>query len=306
MLIKATDILVFHLKALARKTELGGFFLTSIVVGLATSLPEILVGITSALEGQPNISLGNVIGSNIADLSLVAGLAAFLGGSLNIRGKSHTTDFIHAFMAGIAPFILLLDHNLSRVDGFILIALYGFYNFLILRERNKEMTEQEDGGFIAGLLRKIRRNHTGRNFRYVFLGLAMMLFAADMIVKIGLKISEGIGIPVLLVGLFLVAVGTSLPELAFELKAVRRKESAMFVGNLLGSVVANGTLVIGLTAVIYPIEIRAFSEYTTASLFFIAVCSFFYFFIRSKQRLERWEGFVLLAIYILFIFLELM
>lgn len=304
LLIKATDILVVHLKALARKTALGGFVLTSLILGLATSFPELFVGITSALEGFPNISLGNVIGSNIADLSLVVGLAAVFGGSLRIRDGSSSSDLLYAFLAGATPLILLWDKTLSRIDGLILVSLFGFYNFLILGKRVKDMDNNES--FVYGLLRRLRHNHSGRDLMYVFLGLSLLLFSADMIVRLGRGLAESLGIPILLVGLFLVAVGTSLPELAFEFKAVRKRESGMFMGNLLGSVVANGTLVIGVTALLRPISILAFGDYLLASIFFVLIFSLFYFFIKTKHQLERWEGAVLLAAYFLFFVLEVM
>jgi len=303
ILIKATDLVIIHLKALSIKTKLGGVFLTSLLVGLTTSLPELSVGIVSALEGIPNLSLGNIIGSNIADLSLVAGLATFLGGSLKINNGATKSDLIHAFLAGAAPLILLWDKTLSRVDGLILIFLYGFYNYFILIKRRKAVIDSE--GFITGLLRRIQHNHTGKHFMLFFLGLALLIFSSDMIVKLAVGITSNINIPVLLVGLFLVAVGTSLPELVFELEAVMKKESDMFMGNLMGSIVANGTLIIGITALIHPIEIIALSQYLLATIFFVITFCLFFIFIATKHRLERWEGFILILTYALFVVLEI-
>ncbi len=131
------------------------------------------------------------------------------------------------------------------------------------------------------------------------------MFSADMIVRIAGWIAISLHLPLLLIGLFLVAAGTSLPELVFELKAVRAHKPGMVFGDLLGSIVANGTLVIGFTALLAPIKIQAFEEYLLATMIFVATFAFFYLFIRTKRRLERWEGAVLLGIYFLFIFLEL-
>ena len=128
LLIKATDILVVNLKRMAEATRLGEFAITSFVLALATSLPELFVGISSAIEGSPSLSLGNVIGSNIADLSLVIGGAAIIGGSLSVQGIFLSRDVFYAFLAGAAPMLLLFDKNLSRIDGLVLLALYGFYN----------------------------------------------------------------------------------------------------------------------------------------------------------------------------------
>src|SRR3989338_5250418 len=102
ILLKAADLLVVHLKALAEKTHLGAYLLSPVIVGLATSLPELTVAVTGSLAGEPNLAMGNAIGSNIANLSLVAGLAALVGGSIAVRNHSYSSDLIHAFMAGAA------------------------------------------------------------------------------------------------------------------------------------------------------------------------------------------------------------
>ena len=307
LLIKATDILVVNFKTLSRQTRLGQFAITTFLLALATSLPELVVGIAASLENEPNLALGNVIGSNIANLSLVIGGAALIGGTVAVRGVFLRRDVFYAFLAGAAPMMLLFDKRLGRVDGLILLALYGFYNVLVLKEREQRLAEARNGeeeGFIKRLLRRLNHQGTKKEFGWLFLGIALLLFSADMIVRIAGKIAIAFNIPLLLIGLFLVAVGTSLPELAFSLKAIRERQPAMVFGDLLGSVVANGTLIIGLVALISPIRIRAFSEYLLATMAFVVIFGLFYFFIRTKRKLERWEGVVLLGVYLLFILLE--
>ena len=303
VLIKATDIIVVHLRSIARKTNLGSFYLTAIIIGMATSLPELFVGITSALENQPNLSLGNVIGSNIADISLIVGLAAVISGSLKIKNHDiEVKDLLHAFIAGIIPFLLLLDKTLSRVDGLILLSMYGFYNYLILNKRHRYF--DDENGFIIGFLRRIHHNHVAKDFMYTFLGIAIILFSSDMIVRLGASFAGNMGIPIILVGLFIVAVGTSLPELAFGIEAIKKKESEMFLGNLLGSLVANGTFIIGITALLNPITVQAISEYYIAIFTFIVTFVMFFIFIRTKHSLERWEGILLIAAYLMFLMIE--
>ncbi|KPJ71088.1 hypothetical protein AMJ51_00125 [Microgenomates bacterium DG_75] len=307
LLIKATDVIVVNLKALSRQTRIGKFAITGFLLALATSLPELVVGMTAALENKPNLALGNILGSNIADLSLVIGGAALVGGTVAVKGIFLRRDVFYAFLAGAAPMMLLLDKQLGRVDGLILLALYGFYNVLILKERQRQLAEARDGreeSFIRRLLRRLSHEGTKKELGWLFLGVALLLFSADMIVRIAGKMAMALNIPILLIGLFLVAVGTSLPELAFELRAVREKESGMVFGDLLGSVVANGTLIIGIVALIAPIRIRAFNEYLLATIAFVLLFSLFYLFIRTKHKLERWEGAFLLGVYILFVLLE--
>ncbi len=307
LLVKATDILVINLKALSRKTKIGKFAISTFLLAGATSLPELVVGITAALEGKPNLALGNVIGSNIANLSLVIGGAALVGGAVVVKGLFLRRDVFYAFLAGAAPMILLFDKGLSRTDGLILLALYGFYNFWVLKERQArlaEAREEDKEGLVRRLLRRFNHRGTKKELGWLFLGVALLLFSADMIVRLASEIALALNMPLLLVGLFLVAVGTSLPELAFELKAIREKEPAMVFGDLLGSVVANGTLIIGITCLISPIRIQAFNEYLLATAAFVVIFGVFYLFIRTKKKLERWEGAVLLGVYAIFILLE--
>lgn len=303
ILIKASGLLAVHLKSVARKTKLGGFFLTSFIVGLATSLPELFVGLTSALNGVPNISLGNAIGSNIANMTLVAGGAALLAGKLKIHNHSYATDLLHAFLAGMAPLFLLMDNSLSRVDALILIALYFFYNYAILKKRNAKL-HQNDADMITTILRRITHPNNGKDYMYIFLSIAAILFSADMIVRIGMSLAVSLNISALLVGLFFVAIGTSLPEFVVEFQAIRRQDAPLYMGNLLGSIVANGTLIVGLTALIAPIEIQAFNDYLTATLAFLFIFFVFYFFIRTKEMVNRAEGFILILIYAVFAAIE--
>lgn len=304
LLIKATDILIVNLKAFSQATRMGEFVVTTMILALATSLPELFVGITSALEGQPNLSLGNVVGANIANLSLVTGGAALIGGSLAVYGVFLRRDVFYAFLAGAAPMILLFDKQLSRVDGLILLTLYGFYNVWVLAERRKEMMEVEEEGMISRLLRRLNHRGTKKELAWIFLGAALLLFSADMIVRLSTKLALTIYIPIFLIGLFLVSIGTTLPELAFGVKAVKEHKPSMVFGNLLGSIVANGTLIIGLVSLVSPIKIQAFEEYLLATMAFVVMFGLFYLFIRTKRKLERWEGAVLLGIYLVFILLE--
>jgi len=306
LLIKATDILVVNLKSLSRDTRLGQFAITSFLLALATSLPELFVGLAGALEKSPNLVLGNIVGSNIANLSLVIGGAALLGGSVVVRGTFLRRDVFYAFLAGAAPMVLLFDKFLGRIDGLILLSLYGFYNVWVFTERYRGIVAKGKGeeGFVRRLIRKLNHQSTQTELAWVFLGVALLLFAADMIVKIAGKIALTFNVPLLLVGLFLVAIGTSLPEFAFSLKAIRERQAEMVFGDLLGSIVANGTLIIGITSLVAPIRIRAFDEYLLATMAFVFIFAAFYFFIRTKKKLERWEGAFLIGFYLVFIFSE--
>ncbi|MFC1790417.1 sodium:calcium antiporter [Patescibacteria group bacterium] len=310
LLIKATDILIVSLRKLAQVTRLGEYAITSIILALATSLPELFVGISSAIEGTPVLSLGNVIGSNIADLSLVIGGAAIFGGGLSVQGGFLTRDVFYAFLAGAAPMMLLFDKSLSRLDGLILVILYLFYNFSVLSSRTTEVALKngEDPNLIRKIVRRLKSPPSTKNLKLlgtVFLGAALLLVSADMLVRSASQLAKILNLPILLVGLFLVAIGTSLPELVFEIKAVRAKRPSMVFGDLLGSIVANGTLVIGTTALISPFKVHAFGDYLVATMAYVFIFGLFYLFIKTKKKLERWEGAFLLGFYLALFLFEL-
>lgn len=304
LLIKATDILIINFRSLAKRTRVGQFAISGLILALATSLPEFFVGVTAALEGSPSLSLGNVIGSNIANLSLVMGGAALVSGAIQVRGVFLRKDVFYAFLGGAAPMILLFDKNLSQIDGLILLALYGFYQVIVFGEQKKRITSSDEKGFIHKFLRRLNHRKVGKEFGWIFLGIALLLFSAEMLVRAAKEVALILNVPILIIGLFLIAVGTSLPELIFEIKAVKNRQSEMAFGNLLGSVVANGTLIIGITALISPIKIQAFEEYLLATLAFVIIFGVFYLFIRTKHRLDRWEGAILLGFYLAFILVE--
>lgn len=305
VLIKATDILVVNFIALSQKTRLRKFALTGLILGLATSLPEFFVGLSAAIEGKPILSLGNIIGANIANLSLVVGGAALLGGTVLVHGDFLRRDSFYAFLAAASPMLLLTDKVLSRLDGFILLALYVFYQIVVFTEHPGHL--QKDKEEKPGRL--LRRFNYSSKTKYkeigwIFLGIALLLFAADALVKIAVNLAMAFNLPLLLIGLLIVAVGTTLPELVFEIEASRNRQSSMFLGNLLGSIVANGTLIIGLVALISPFRIQTLESYLLSTISFLLIFVIFYFFIRTKHRLDRWEGGLLLLIYLIFVFIE--
>ena len=311
LLVKATDLLTINLKALAKDTKIGQLALSGFILALATSLPELSVSMAAVFSGQPNLALGNVLGSNLVNLSLVVGGASLLAGKVMVRGKFLRRDIFYTFLAGAAPMLLLFDRRLGRIDGVILLAIYAFYNIWVLNghKKHQELLNQHEESVKDKLnhflVRHLKSRRTRKELAWVFIGLALLLFSAEILVKSASQIALSLNLPILLIGLFIVSIGTSLPELAFSIRAIQKKMPQMVFGNILGSVVANGTLIIGLTALVSPIQIVAFKEYLLATLAFIVIFAFFYLFTLTKHRLDRWEGLFLLVLFLSFAFLEL-
>jgi len=309
ILIKSADIVVVSLRRLSMQTHTKTFVLSAILLAMATSFPELFVGITSALEQAPHLSFGNVLGANIANISLVVGISALIAGRVNVIGELVKKEVAVALVAGIIPLILVFDGVLSRVDGLILLAIYGAYATSFFKERFLQIAHQHRK---EGYIHRFLRNFTlpqininkARELGKLFIGIALLIFSADVIVKIAKEIAVISNFPIFLVGLILISVGTTLPELAFSIRSLEDKEPTMFFGNILGSIIANSTLILGVTATIYPIEIVAYREVLIAGIAFVLTFSLFWFFIKSKLRLDRWEAGVLLLLYIIFVAVE--
>lgn len=309
LLIKSADFVIIALRRLNKLTSTGTFVLSAFILAVGTSLPELFVGITSALENTSNLSFGNILGANIANISLVAGISALIAGKVNIRGEMVKKETGIAIFAGFLPLILVMDGNLGRADGLILLASFGAYSTSLFKKRFEEIAgEFQEEGFFYRFLRKF--THVNSNLQKelarLFIGLALLLFSADTIVKISLEIAKFANLPVFLVGLVLISIGTTLPEVAFSIRSVEDGEPSMFIGNLLGSIIANSTLILGIVSLINPIRVGNLNDYNFAVFSFVVILGLFLYFIRSKNRLDRWEAVFLVGIYLLFVFKEFM
>lgn len=306
LLIRATGWLTASLEQLSRITKLGQFAVTSLLLAFATSVPELVVGINAALEGRPNLSLGVILGSNIANLSLVVGGAAILGGTLSVAGEWLKLDIFSVFLAGVLPLVLLFDGTLSRIDGIILILVYGLYNYGILKQRPAAALPVR-GRFALEILNRKNsgRNRSDRWLAQLFGSAALLMLAADMLVKIAVVLAQTLQAPVLVVGMFLIAVGAVLPELSVEARAIRQNKAGIVLGNLTGSIVVNSTLILGLVSLIHPVRLgEGMRSYLLAAAVFGVMFLLFWYFVKSKKKLERWEGAVLIAAYLIFALLE--
>ncbi len=302
LLLKSTGWVVAALRYFSRLTGLGKFALTGLVMSLATSLPELSIAVASALENKPNLVLGNVVGANVINLSLVVGLAAVIGGAVAARGRFLNRDIFYAFLAGALPMIMLIDGVLSRTDGAVLILVYIIFNATVLRQQQRQFN-----GSAAKVFHRLADKTVDAKIWWLILGIFGMIIAASGIVRSASSLALAVNLPILLVGLLVVSAGTTLPELGFEIRALRARESAMALGNMIGSIVANATLILGLSAAIRPIVLaNGGFAYLTATIAYAVAFLSFYLFIRTKNRLERWEGGVLVGLYCIFVLIEVL
>ena len=286
---------------IARFLEWKEFIAASLLMAFATSLPELFVGILSALHKKPQLSFGNVIGSNIIMLTLATSIIVILTKSLKIRGRVLQKSCFYAPLIASVPLILIIDGYLSKTDGIILVLISIAYFSWLVRQKN---------GFVQAFSYKFKNK--GNPFK-IFLknllifsgGIFLLLLASQGIVWSSMHLANMFNLPVLIIGLFLVAFGTSIPEIAFGIRSVKMNHKAMVLGNAMGSVVVNSTLVLGTTAIIYPFAISNFSPYFAGIAFTIITALLFAFFAKTDREITKKEAIILLAIYALFVITEL-
>ncbi len=291
---------------IARHLNVSPFIVALFLVAFATSIPELFVGINAAIQGNPSLSLGDVFGSNIVNLTFIAGITIVLGR----RGVSLGRDMsgpqlLWTFGAGSLPFLLLLDGQISRVDGVLLLAMFAAY-FTFLTRRKQDVMETADAepeGKLAHLIESAadRRKKIIRSLALFALGMVLLIGGARLVVEMAGILAAQIGIPIFFIGLFIVAIGTSLPELVYGIRSALSKESELGLGNVIGSSAVNSSLILGVVALIHPITPVAFKAAMASGMFMIAVFAIFFFLLRKGRTLHLREGLLLIVCYLLFV-----
>ena len=295
VLVFSGSQLVKALSKIAYFLRINEFAIGFIVMAFSTSIPELFVGITSALAKNSALALGTVIGANIANLTFVIGIAVILARSIKIESKKIQKDALYmVFIAAIPIGLMLLGNQLSRVDGIILIAIFLFYMYHLIKERREFKKEVEE---------RIKHWDVVVNVIIFILSLILLFLSANFVVDYATKMSMELLLPPILVGLFFIAIGTTLPELTFNIQAVMKKHPEMALGDTIGSVVINSTLVLGVTAIIYPIT-ADFLLFFSSALLMLVIAFIFATFVESGKRLYLKEGIALLLLYTFFIIIE--
>lgn len=305
VLYKASEILIAAIKEIADDGLIGKFFLAGVFTGVATSVPEIFVGTISALENKPKLSFGNAIGSNIVDLGLVFSLAVlFAPAILKIRKDNFTlkTGFF-ILTSSLFPFLLALDGKLSRVDGFFLLALFFVYSVYIFNKRG----EGRGSGIFSFLRRletSLEKRDTQKALFLLIVSLLALMVGSHYLIKNSLFLAEILSVSPFLIAVFIIAPGTSLPELFVALASLQKKEVEVLYGDIFGSLITNANLVVGLASIIAPFKIEVFPEYFLSLLALLVVFILFVLFSLTKHKFERWEASFLILVYFLFFLLE--
>lgn len=286
------DFLVTGSIRLGQRLKLSPFIIGATVVGFGTSAPELAVSILAAIRGAPELALGNVIGSNIANVGLVLGLTAFLI-PLTV-GKKRLKEEAPIFLFSTFLVVFLLwNFSLSRWEGGFMILLLLTYLWISFRKKEETDIEVEEetrlwaekGVFFQLLL--------------VLIGLSLLVFGARLMVEGAVGIAQDFGISEWFIGISIVALGTSLPEIVSSILAAKRGHGELAIGNVFGSNIFNILMVLGATAMVKPLAIQ---EPIHADLIFTTGLScFLILLIRMENALTKRDGIILLACYAIYV-----
>ncbi len=289
MVLGGADRLTEGASALARRMNIPEIIIGLTVVAAGTSAPELFVSLVSALKGTPDMAMGNVVGSNTMNAMLIVGCAAIVA-PMTISRNTVKKDIPFSVAASVLLILIAFDSFLSRLDGILL--LIGFAAFLyygIKTAKSSQSTTVVANSPLSML----------RSTLYLLLGLTLLIVGSNVFVDSASRVAYSLGISEGVVGLTIVAGGTSLPELATSVVAARKGQSAIAIGNVIGSNVFNILLILGTTAVISPMQIHGITIVDMSMM--LGSVALVWLFSYTRYTVERWEGALLLGAYLVYL-----
>ncbi|MFA5368698.1 MAG: hypothetical protein WC303_01670 [Candidatus Paceibacterota bacterium] len=301
------EMIIHSLVKVAKILRWKEFVVSFLVMAIVASLPNLFVGIIAAINKIPILSFGDIIGGNLVDLTLAIGLAAiFSKKAIPAKSKTIQTTLLFTSIAAVLPLILALDGEVSRIDGVILILFYICYLIWLFSKKERFSKDCEE---TPSKLRKIRKtNYSLFNALKIIGGLLIFVLAAQGIVSSAQHFAATFGWSLILIGLFIVGIGNSAPEIFFAISSARKSNDShkwMVLGDLMGAIIGPATFVLGTVALICPIKIGDFSPFAVARIFTIIAIIFFFIFIRNDQKISKKEAAFLLMIYMTFVISEI-
>jgi cation:H+ antiporter len=295
-LIYGANLLVDSASSLAKKFNIPNIVIGLTIVAFGTSAPELIVNIFSASSGNTGLALGNVLGSNIFNIAAILGISAVI---YPLAVKSGTTwiEIPLALLSALLVLILandvLIDRSaesvISRIDGIVLLlffVIFLVYNYQMIRK----------GDFSEEI--PVKDIPPGKAVLLIFAGLILLVAGGRMIVFSAVELATTWGMSERLIGLTIVSIGTSLPELATSVVAARKRNTDIAVGNIVGSNIFNVFLILGTTAVIKPVPFQDAAQTDILLNILLSLMLFVFIFTGKGRRLERWEGIAFMLLYV--------
>lgn len=300
-LIKGADYFVDGASSIAKRLRIPSFIIGLTIVAFGTSAPELAVSLSAALKGSNDIAIGNVVGSNIFNTLVVLGASAAIAPISVEQGiirKDYPLSIVAAVLLGLMSLDMFLFHapkmTLGRTDGIILLIVFAFFMYSTLKNGFRQRRESEQEDEETG----ISDIPVGKNIFIILAGLAGIILGGDLSVDGAKDIARAFGLSEALIGLTIVAFGTSLPELVTSMIAAKKEESDIAVGNVIGSNIFNIFLILGLSATILPMTIS--STYLYDILVLVIVMTATYLPIAKTKKVGRGMGTMMIMSYILY------
>lgn len=295
-LISGGDFLLKSAVSISLRLRISKIIIGMTVVSFATSAPELIVSIKSALDGFSDLAVGNIIGSNIANLGFVLGITLLIT-KIDVQKSFFRTDWPVMMIASLLLFLFISnDHLISFFEGIILFSCLLIFIVYLLVFQKKTITDE------VIEVNQILPNH--KTLLFLLLGAIGLWIGSEMLINGAINLAKDFGVSERLIGITVVSVGTSIPELATSLIAVLKKEKGISLGNLVGSNIFNILAVLGLTSIITPIQVVEKTLYTH-DIYWMLVISFSILLlvvVPKKMRLDRKSGIILLAVYTAFLY----
>ncbi len=271
--------------AIAQRMRIPQIVIGLTIVAMGTSMPEFFVSLTSALKGTSDIAVGNVVGSNVFNTLLIVGVAAMVA-PMTILKSTVERDMPWSVLAMVLLAAFAINGHVSRIESAVLFVLFvGFVTYTVVSARKNKPAEPADD--------EVKNYSPLMAAGLVVLGLACLIVGSNLFVDAATRVAQTLGVSEAVIGLTIVAGGTSLPELATSVVAARKGQSAIAIGNVIGSNIFNVLMIIGITGLICPMQINGITLVDLSV--FIASIFLLWAFSYTKYKVERWEGAVLTA-----------
>jgi cation:H+ antiporter len=271
------------------------FIVAFFAASVGAVLPELFIGVRAALRGVPELALGSIIGQNIILLTLSVAICTFILKEIVVESRTVRAGATFALFAVTLPFILLWNGTLSRLDGVILVSACFFYIYWLFSKEDHFIKKHKERPPSCSLI---------KDGLLIFFGFLFIVLSAEGIIYSAENISSHLGVSVALFGLLVVGLGVALPETFFSIALATKGHSWMILGGLLGAVSLSSTLVLGIVAIINPIEVIEFSSLRAAQFFLISAGFFLLLFVRTSNKITKKEAWFLLGVYLLFLLFE--
>ncbi len=292
-LIKGADFFVDGSSNIAKVLGIPSIIIGLTIVSLGTSLPEAAVSVTASFEGSNALAISNVTGSNIFNLMLVAGVCTFIKPIVS-ETSTLKRDFPVATAAAVMVLLFILDGEISRIEAGIFLVSCAVYIYVLIKDALKSRKVEKASQEIEETEKKTAP--MWRSVLFVFLGIPMIIVGGDLVVESATSIAQTFGLSETIIGLTIVAIGTSLPELVTSIVAARKGESELAMGNAIGSCILNILFILGLSAMVSPIAVESAALYHVGVM--VATTLLMYWFALTDRVATKKEGFISALVYV--------